>query len=184
VKARSHWRAAYALLHSQGAPYNRNSGKSDRACQWLGRGQLSVDGSGHYNPNWSEDPWGRAVRARMTVSGKNACPTQCGIPGLSLDRCEGWKQTDEEAVYAGSRLKQQNQQEGSASFMRYSPVRRGWSNVQLHGWRRLSRRTYCLGCGHFFCRDSGVRHCNSSLHASRSLIQNISWKRRLIEFPE
>jgi hypothetical protein len=50
----------------------------------------------------------------MTVSGKNACPTQCGVPGLSLDQYEGWKQTDEEAVYAGSRLKQQNQREGSA----------------------------------------------------------------------
>jgi hypothetical protein len=29
---------------------NRESGKSNRACQWLGWGQLSVDGPGHYNP--------------------------------------------------------------------------------------------------------------------------------------
>ena len=45
----------------------------------------------------------------MTVSVKNACPTQSGRLGLSLERYEGWKQTSEEAVYAGSRFKQWNQ---------------------------------------------------------------------------
>jgi hypothetical protein len=68
------------------------------------------------------------------------------------------------------------------SLMRPSPVRRGWSNIQLHGSRKLSRRTCCLGCGHFSCGNSGVRHCNSALHESRSLIQSISRKRRLIAF--
>jgi hypothetical protein len=48
----------------------------------------------------------------MTVSEKNTCPTQCGKPGLSLGRYEGWKQTVCCIAHAGSRLKQISRQEG------------------------------------------------------------------------
>jgi hypothetical protein len=35
--------------------------KSRCACEWGGWGRISEDGPGHYNPDRSEDPWGRAV---------------------------------------------------------------------------------------------------------------------------
>jgi len=45
-----------------------HAGKSLRASEWGGWGQVSVDGPGHYNPDRSEGPWGRAtVVARMVV---------------------------------------------------------------------------------------------------------------------
>jgi len=47
---------------------NRCTAKSRCAGEWGGWGRLSVDGSGHYNPNRSEGPWGRATEvARMAV---------------------------------------------------------------------------------------------------------------------
>jgi len=48
---------------------SRDAAKSRCACEWGGWGRLSEDGPGHYNPDRSEDPWGRAVRtARTEVS--------------------------------------------------------------------------------------------------------------------
>ena len=42
--------------------------KSQCARKWGGWGRLSDEGTGHYNPSRSEDPWGRAVEtARMAV---------------------------------------------------------------------------------------------------------------------
>jgi hypothetical protein len=38
---------------------SRRAVKSRCACERGGWGRLSVDGPGHYNPDWSEDPWGR-----------------------------------------------------------------------------------------------------------------------------
>src|SRR5258708_11423367 len=37
---------------------SRHAVKSRCAREWGGWGRLSDDGSGHYNPNSSEDPWG------------------------------------------------------------------------------------------------------------------------------
>ncbi len=62
--------------------------------------------------------------------------------------------------------------ENRPSLMRSSPVRCGWSNVQLHGSRKLLRSTYCLGCGRFSCGDSGVRHRIAGLHENHALIQS------------
>jgi hypothetical protein len=63
-----------------------NAGKSRRACEWDGWGRLSVDGPGHYNPDRSEGPWGRAAKAaRMAVSNRATCPTLSGIPGLTTE---------------------------------------------------------------------------------------------------
>ena len=40
---------------------NRETAKSECACNWGGWGRLSVDGSGQHNPDRSEGPWGRAA---------------------------------------------------------------------------------------------------------------------------
>src|ERR1700739_2181318 len=40
---------------------SRHAVKSRCACEWGGWGRLSDDGSGHYNPNPSEDPWGGGI---------------------------------------------------------------------------------------------------------------------------
>jgi hypothetical protein len=43
----------------------RTAAKSRRASEWGGWGRLSVDGPGHYNPDRSEGPWGRARYSRL-----------------------------------------------------------------------------------------------------------------------
>jgi hypothetical protein len=40
---------------------NRETAKSECACNWGGWGRLSVDGPGQHNPDRSEGPWGRAA---------------------------------------------------------------------------------------------------------------------------
>jgi|SRR5476649_1884439 len=54
------WRTAKAT------GINRKAAKSRCARQWGGWGRLSEDGPGHYNPDRSEDPWGRAAEATRT----------------------------------------------------------------------------------------------------------------------
>jgi hypothetical protein len=51
------WRTARA------ARISRSAVKSSCACEWGAWGRLSVDGPGHYNPDRSEGPWGKAARA-------------------------------------------------------------------------------------------------------------------------
>jgi len=47
---------------------SREAVKSRCACEWGGWGRVSDDGPGHYNPDRSEGPWGRATEvARMAV---------------------------------------------------------------------------------------------------------------------
>jgi hypothetical protein len=41
---------------------SRYAAKSGCAGEWGGWGQVSEDGPGHYNPDRSEDPWGKAAR--------------------------------------------------------------------------------------------------------------------------
>jgi hypothetical protein len=55
------WRTARAVRIS------RYAVKSRCACEWGAWGRVSVDGLGHYNPDRSEDPWGRAATAARTV---------------------------------------------------------------------------------------------------------------------
>jgi hypothetical protein len=45
---------------------NRYAVKSRRAGEWGGWGRISVDGPGHYNPDRSEGPWGRATPSRSS----------------------------------------------------------------------------------------------------------------------
>jgi len=40
---------------------NRSPVKLRCACEWAGWGQLSEDGPGQHNPDWSEGPWGKAT---------------------------------------------------------------------------------------------------------------------------
>ena len=47
---------------------------------------ISVDGQGHYNPDRSEDLWGKAVRPN---DGIGHLPGTVRITGLSLGRYEG-----------------------------------------------------------------------------------------------
>ena len=68
AKARNHSRVAGALPHGVGIAYKPCTAKSRCACEWGGWGRVSDDGSGHYNPDRSEGPWGRATEvARMAV---------------------------------------------------------------------------------------------------------------------
>jgi hypothetical protein len=56
---------------TRGSPWRSRTAKASRisrfavksrcACEWDGWGRISDDGSGHYNPNLSEDPWGGGV---------------------------------------------------------------------------------------------------------------------------
>jgi hypothetical protein len=46
---------------------NRAAAKSRCAGEWGGWGRLSDDGPGHYNPDRSEGPWGKAADAACTV---------------------------------------------------------------------------------------------------------------------
>jgi hypothetical protein len=64
---------------------SRSAAKSRCACEWGGWGRLSVDGPGHYNPDRSEDPWGRG----------NVCLSNSGVPPVTLpDTKRGTKGTD------------------------------------------------------------------------------------------
>jgi hypothetical protein len=74
VKARNRSRVASALPHSEGIAYKPPCG------EWGGWGRLSDDGPGHYNPDPSEGPRGKAVHYRVRD------PTQCGNIGVTT-RC-------------------------------------------------------------------------------------------------
>ena len=82
-----------------------SAGKSRRAPEWGGWGRVSEDGPGHYNPDRSEGPWGRAaMAARMAVSDRVTGPDS--ERGLRFDHGghERWLQTVRRDGYAGSRL--------------------------------------------------------------------------------
>ena len=59
---RAYWRWSKRQVYLFPSRDSRKLGQPISDKQWLGWGQLSVDGSRHYNSVWSEDPWGRAVR--------------------------------------------------------------------------------------------------------------------------
>jgi len=48
--------------------------KSRCAGEWDGWGRLSEDGPGHYNPDRSEDPWGKAAIAACTEVYQRTAP--------------------------------------------------------------------------------------------------------------
>src|SRR6516162_6343213 len=60
--------------------------KSRCAHEGDGWGRISDDGSGHYHPNPSEDPWGGGVISLHGGAQSSLWPTQCGITALT-PRC-------------------------------------------------------------------------------------------------
>ena len=68
-------------------------------------GSASVDGLGHYNPDRSEDPWGRvAETTRMAVLDEPQPPDIEQESRSGGREHEGRRQTGSREGYAGSRL--------------------------------------------------------------------------------
>jgi hypothetical protein len=105
VKARNHSRVAEALPHSEGIRY-KPTVKSGCAREWGAWGRLSDDGPGHYNPDRSEDPWGKgniASLERWCATGSLA-PTLEGDVQFGCGAHAGSRPTVKSEGYAGSRL--------------------------------------------------------------------------------
>ena len=66
---------------------SRSAVKSCCASERGGWGRVSEDGPGHYNPDRSEDPWGRAVTARTEVHQRTAFPDSEPDITLQTARC-------------------------------------------------------------------------------------------------
>src|SRR6476619_6226175 len=88
--------------------------KSRCAHEGDGWGRISDDGSGHYNPNPSEDPWGGGVISLHGGANRVCGPTQCGITALTPRCTKSGLQTGRRTAHAGSRLKLPTIQEGTA----------------------------------------------------------------------
>ena len=73
---------------------SRRAVKSGCACEWGAWGQISADGPGHYNPDRSEDPWGRvAEAARAEVHKRTTFPDTVRGFNVISDGHEGRWQT-------------------------------------------------------------------------------------------
>ena len=73
---------------------SRRAVKSGCACEWGAWGQISEDGPGHYNPDRSEDPWGRAAEAaRAEVHKRTTFPGTVRGCNVISDGHEGRWQT-------------------------------------------------------------------------------------------
>ena len=66
---------ADAPTHSEDISYKPLAAKSSCACEWGGWGRLSEDGPGHYNPDRSEGPWGRADEPLERRCPSTLCPS-------------------------------------------------------------------------------------------------------------
>src|SRR5262249_39593533 len=78
---------------------NRETAKSECACSWGGWGRLSVDGSGQYNPDRSEGPWGRAAGPHARRRSKaHRSPTQSGGYSVAAAGAKG----DGKPAWAGN----------------------------------------------------------------------------------
>ena len=77
------------------ARINRCAAKSRCAGEWGAWGRLSDDGLGQHNPDWSEDPWGRAALAARTVVHQRTAPldSERGFGGTGSEVHEGRMQT-------------------------------------------------------------------------------------------
>jgi hypothetical protein len=84
---------------------SRSAAKSRCAGEWGGWGRLSVDGSGHYNPDRSEDPWGReTLVSRTAVFHPSPSPTQSGTKGTDLGNTKGADKPSEARGMPGAGL--------------------------------------------------------------------------------
>src|SRR5262249_7002500 len=79
-----------------------------------GWGRISDDGSGHYNPNPSEDPWGGGVISLHGGAQSSLRPDTVRDNRVDYEVHEGRMQTGFRAAYAGSTLKPPMTREGTA----------------------------------------------------------------------
>jgi hypothetical protein len=88
--------------------------KSRCAHEGDGWGRISDDGSGHYNPNPSEDPWGGGVISLHGGAQSSLWPDTVRDNRVDSEVHKGRMQTGRRTAYAGSRLKLPTIQEGTA----------------------------------------------------------------------
>ena len=93
---------------------SRHAVKSRCAHEWDGWGRLSDDGSGHYNPNPSEDPWGGGVISLHGGAQSSLWPDTVRDKRVDSEVPKGRMQTGRRTAHAGSRLKPPTIQEGTA----------------------------------------------------------------------
>ena len=93
---------------------SRHAVKSRCAHEWDGWGRLSDDGSGHYNPNPSEDPWGGGVITLQGGAPSSQRPDSVRDNRHDKEMHEGRMQTGRPTANAGSRLKPLTYREGTA----------------------------------------------------------------------
>jgi hypothetical protein len=79
-----------------------------------GWGRISDDGSGHYNPNPSEDPWGGGVISLHGGAQSSLWPDTVRDNRVDSEVHKGRMQTGRRTAHAGSRLKLPTIQEGAA----------------------------------------------------------------------
>ena len=79
--------------------------KSRCAHEWDGWGRVSDDGSGHYNPNPSEDPWGGGVISLHGGAQSSLWPDTVRDNRVDFEVHEGRMQTGPRTAHAGSWLK-------------------------------------------------------------------------------
>ena len=84
---------------------SRHAAKSRCACERDGWGRISDDGSGHYNPNPSEDPWGGGVITLQGGARWSLRPDSVRDNRRDYQMHEGRMQTGRRTAHAGSRLK-------------------------------------------------------------------------------
>lgn len=93
---------------------SRRAVKSRCAREWDGWGRLSDDGSGHYNPNPSEGPWGGGRPTLQAVRNRVDLPDTVRAYRCDNEVHEGRMQTGRRSAHAGSRLKLIGAREGAA----------------------------------------------------------------------
>jgi hypothetical protein len=90
---------------AKAVPISLSAAKWGCASEWVGWGQISVDGPGQHNPDWSEGPWGRAAwLLEWRCFNRPTSPTPIGDQGFRNEEHEGRRQTKEREGYAGSGL--------------------------------------------------------------------------------
>src|SRR6516165_1211398 len=109
---------------TRGSPWRSRTAKAPRisrlaiksrcACEWDGWGRISDDGSGHYNPNPSEDPWGGGVISLHCGAQSSPRPDTVRDNRVDHEVHEGRMQTGRRTAHAGSRLKLLTIQKGNA----------------------------------------------------------------------
>jgi hypothetical protein len=109
---------------TRGSPWRSRTAKASRisrfavksrcACEWDGWGRISDDGSGHYNPNLSEDPWGGGLISLHGGAQSRPRPDTVRDNRVAYEVHEGRMQTGRGTAYAGSRLKLSSIQKGTA----------------------------------------------------------------------